>query len=122
MKARKTDDMLKINVTATPTEERWILQGRLTVPWVRELRTNWRKKHRLGAKRACVVDLSQITLIDRSGERFLRGLKKEGVQFIADGVYTKHLLEHLNAKEKRFILDLSEDHIERFELGGKDGS
>jgi len=30
--------MLKINLRDTPAEERWILHGRLTAPWVRELR------------------------------------------------------------------------------------
>jgi hypothetical protein len=35
--------MLKINLRDTPAEERWILHGRLTAPWVRELRASWRK-------------------------------------------------------------------------------
>jgi len=38
--------MLKINLRDTPAEERWILHGRLTAPWVRELRGSWRKNHR----------------------------------------------------------------------------
>jgi hypothetical protein len=35
----KENSMLKISFSETPTEERWILHGRLTVPWVHELWT-----------------------------------------------------------------------------------
>jgi len=38
--------MLKIHLRDTPAEESRILHGRLTAPWVRELRGSWRKNHR----------------------------------------------------------------------------
>jgi hypothetical protein len=92
--------MLRICFSETPTEERWILCGRLTAPWVRELRTTWKKSHHVVEGRACIVDLNEITLIDKSGERCLRKLKNEGAEFLASGVYIKHVLEHLNGKRK----------------------
>lgn len=98
--------MLKISVSETTTEERWTLCGRLTAPWVSELRANWRKNHRSVEGRACIVDLSEVTLIDKSGERCLRILRKQGAEFIACGVYTKHVLEHLSGKKKHGISDL----------------
>jgi hypothetical protein len=98
--------MLKISVSETTTEERWTLCGRLTAPWVRELTASWKKNHRAVEGRACVVDLNEITLIDKSGERCLRTLMKQGAEFIARGVYTKHILEHLNAKKKHGLSDL----------------
>ncbi|MFZ3246258.1 MAG: hypothetical protein WA185_14400 [Candidatus Acidiferrales bacterium] len=100
--------MLKISVSETTTEERWTLCGRLTSPWVRELRANWTKNHRSVEGRTCVVDLCEVTLIDKSGERCLRIMKKQGAEFIACGVYIKHILEHLNGKKKHEISDLSE--------------
>jgi len=93
--------MLKISFSETPAEERWILHGRLTDPWVHELRTCWRKNHRTHVGRACVVDLNEVTFIDKSGERLLCKLAKEGAQFTASGTYTKHILEHLNVLRKR---------------------
>jgi NAD(P)H-dependent flavin oxidoreductase YrpB (nitropropane dioxygenase family) len=39
--------MLKINFCETPAEERWILHGRLTDPWVHELSACWKKNHRV---------------------------------------------------------------------------
>jgi len=96
--------MLKICFSETPSEERWTLHGRLTVPWVRVLRACWKQNHRSGKERACIVDLNEISTIDKSGERFLLLLMREGAQCIATGVYIKHVLEKLRAKRKGSIL------------------
>jgi hypothetical protein len=61
--------MLKINFCETPAEERWILHGRLTDPWVHELSTCWKKNHRADVGRPCIVDLNEVTFIDKSDER-----------------------------------------------------
>src|SRR5258708_8200280 len=95
------NSMLKICFGETPAEERWILHGWLTDPWVHELRTCWRKNHRTHLGRACVVDLNEVTFIDKSAERLLCKLAKEGAQFTATGPYTKHILEHLKVLRKR---------------------
>jgi membrane fusion protein (multidrug efflux system) len=92
--------MLKITFSETPAEERWILHGRLTQPWVQEFRACWKKNHRADARRACVVDLNEVAFIDKSGERLLRLLARNGAQFRASGIYTKHILEQLNARRK----------------------
>jgi outer membrane protein TolC len=97
--------MLKIRFSATPSEERWTLHGRLTAPWVQELRTCWKKNHGRDKQRACIVDLNEITFIDKSGERLLRVLVREGAQCIATGVYIKHVLEQLTSKGKGSVLN-----------------
>ena len=85
--------MLKITRTETPAEERWTLHGRLVGLWVSELRTSWRKTHRTDNNRKCIVDLNDVTFIDEKGERLLRSMAKEGVQFIASGISIKHFLQ-----------------------------
>jgi outer membrane protein TolC len=97
--------MLKIRFSETPSEERWTLHGRLTAPWVRELRTLWKKNHSRDKQRACIVDLNEITFIDKSGERLLRAMVKERAQFIASGIYIKHVLEKLTSKGKGSVLN-----------------
>jgi hypothetical protein len=92
--------VLRITVNETPTEKRWILQGQLVGPWVAELRTCWKKTHRDHVGRTCVVDLSDVTFIDKGGERLLRAMSKKGAQFLADGIYIKHVLEQLKSKGK----------------------
>jgi RND family efflux transporter MFP subunit len=95
--------MLKISFNKTITEERWTLHGRLAGPWVHELRTCWKVNHRTDERRACIVDLNEVTFIDKSGERLLCMLAKDGAQFNASGIYTKHLVESLNVRRKHFI-------------------
>jgi hypothetical protein len=48
-----------------------------------------------------VIDLSDVTLIDENGEGLLGELRDEGAEFVARGVYTKHLLENLKSREER---------------------
>jgi anti-anti-sigma regulatory factor len=90
--------VLKIIINETPAERRWILQGRLVGPWVAELRTCWKKAHRDHSGRTCIVDLNEVTFIDTSGERLLRTMSKAGAQFIASGIYIKHVLQQRCAR------------------------
>jgi hypothetical protein len=89
----KEMDVLKITRTETPVEEKWILQGRLVGLWVSELRRCWKKTHRADNNLKCIVDLNEVTFIDAKGERLLRTMSKEGAQFIATGIYIKHVLQ-----------------------------
>ena len=93
--------MLKISFSETPAEERWILHGLLTDPWVQEFRACWQKNHRTEVRRDCIVDLNEVTFIDKCGERLLRLLAKDGAKFTSSGTYTKHIIEHLNVRRKR---------------------
>ena len=96
--------MLRITVAETATEQRWKIEGRLVEPWVGELRTCWKKRHRAQNGRTCTVDLSADTFIDKSGQRLLRTISKEGPQFIATGIYIKHVLDQLKPNGKRGLL------------------
>jgi hypothetical protein len=90
----KEEEMLKITITNTATVERWILQGRLVAPWVNELKTSWRA-HRAIRRRKCIVNLDEVTFIDKGGERVLRSMSKQGAQLVASDVYVKHVLDRL---------------------------
>jgi hypothetical protein len=91
----KEVDVLRITRTETSAEETWILQGRLVGLWVTELRKCWKKTHRTDNNLKCIVDLNDVTFIDKKGERLLRTMSKEGVQFFARGIYMKHLLQEM---------------------------
>src|SRR6266481_6327843 len=99
------NNMLKISFSEIATEEKWILVGRLTEPWVRELRTSWKRNHRTAKERACIVDLNEITFVDKSGERLLRIMAREGAQCIASGIYIKRILRNLTIKGKGPVLN-----------------
>ena len=50
-----------------------------------------------------VVDLSEVTFIDESGERLLSEMRSNGADFVAAGVETAHLLKNLRAKGERSL-------------------
>jgi anti-anti-sigma regulatory factor len=93
--------MLRITNTGTTSEQKLIVCGRLTGPWVGELRSNWERARLEADGRKCVVDISDVTFIDGEGEELLHAMKVDGARFVARGVDTKHLLGHLKARGKR---------------------
>ena len=93
--------MLRISITETPTETRWILQGRLSGPWPSELSAIWRTSTRTRKGRTCLVDLNDITFIDKDAGDLLRTMSREGAEFIADGLYIKQVFEGLKISRKR---------------------
>jgi hypothetical protein len=75
--------VLKITINETAAERRWILQGRLVEVWRRQ------------DEARCIIDLNNVTFIDKRGERLLRAMAKQGAQFVASGVYIRHILEQV---------------------------
>jgi hypothetical protein len=88
--------MLRITVTENESEQRWVLQGRLTGSFLEELTTSWCANRDRQPAQNRVVDLNQITGIDKDGEQVLLMMIKDGAKFVATGLYTKHLLESLS--------------------------
>jgi hypothetical protein len=94
-------DVLRITYAQTETEQRWTLCGQLTGPWVAELRECWELRRQDPARPRTIVDLSDVTFIDESGEKLLSEMRTSEAEFVARGVDTKYLLENLRAKGER---------------------
>jgi hypothetical protein len=88
---REERTVLKISITETTTETRWVLQGRVFGPWVSELNAIWRTSTRTRKGRACIVDLDAVTFIDKDAEKLLHTMAREGAEFIANGLYIKNV-------------------------------
>jgi hypothetical protein len=88
--------MLRITVTENPSEQRWTLQGRLTGHSTDELIANWKTNRSGFPSRNFVVDLNDVISIDKDGEQALLMMMRDGAQFVATGLYTRHLLESLS--------------------------
>jgi hypothetical protein len=99
-KERKKEEMLKITITCSATEEKWTLYGRLVAPWVDELKASWTRARRTAERRKCIVNLDEVTFIDKCGERMLRSMSKQGAQFVARDVYVKHVLDRLKSASR----------------------
>jgi hypothetical protein len=90
--------MLRITVVESPGEEKWILQGQLTGDFASELSANWRVSLDRCSDRPRVVDLSDVTMIDKRGEEVLLAMIGQRARFVTTGLYTPHLLEELRAR------------------------
>ena len=93
--------MLKITITDLSHEQRWSLQGQLVSQWAAELKSRWTEARSVGDTRRCIVELIEVTSIDRNGEAVLAEIMSQGVEFIASDVYVKHLLRNLRSELKR---------------------
>jgi len=93
--------VLKITITDLSDEQRWSLQGQLVGQWATELQSTWRQARHAGGTRKCIVELIEVTSIDRNGEAVLAEIMSQGAEFIAGDVYTKHLLRNLRSELKR---------------------
>jgi hypothetical protein len=93
--------VLKIAITDSVDEQRWSLQGQLVGQWAAELRSTWKEAHHMGDTRKCIVELIEVTSIDRNGEEVLAEIMSQGAEFISGDVYTKHLLRNLRSELKR---------------------
>jgi len=93
--------VLKIAITDLPDEQKWSLQGELVGQWAAELKSSWREAHQAEDTRRFIVELIEVTLIDRNGEAVLAEMMTQGAKFVASDVYTKHLLRNLRSEMKR---------------------
>ena len=93
--------MLRIAITDLPGEQRWSLQGQLVGEWAAELKSTWRNTRRTEDTRRCVIELIEVTSIDRDGEDVLKEFMSQGAEFISGDVYTKHLLRDMRTALKR---------------------
>ena len=95
----RVENMFRITVVENALEERWVLQGQLTKRSVTELISSWRASKVRPSTRSRIVDLNEVTSIDKTGEEALLMMVRDGATFVASGVYTKHLLDQLQARQ-----------------------
>jgi len=87
--------MFRISIIDTPAQRRLKVEGKLSEPWVGELRACCRNASRDLAERRLVIDVSSLTLISREGEEAIFELMKEGAKFCCAGILTRHVLKRL---------------------------
>jgi hypothetical protein len=104
--------MLKVTILESPAEQRFVVEGKLTQPWVSELESAWERTRDARRGRRSVVDLSGATFIDKSGTRVLTVMCGEGARFIANGIFVKHLIKQLKRHGAKPAPCLSQDVTE----------
>lgn len=87
--------MFRISIVDTPAQRRLVVEGRLSDPWVAELRTTRRNAKCDLEGRRLVIDLSGLMVISRDGEDAIVELMKAGAGYSCAGVLTRHVLSDL---------------------------
>ena len=87
--------MFKISVVDTRSRRTLVVEGKLSEPWVEELRSTWRNALRDLDERKLLIDLCSLTSISREGEDAIFELMKEGAKFSCAGILTRHVLKRL---------------------------
>ncbi|HEV3304861.1 MAG TPA: hypothetical protein VGZ91_00360 [Candidatus Sulfotelmatobacter sp.] len=87
--------MFKISIVDTPSRRKLVVEGRLSPPWIDELRTSWRNASRDLDGRTLLIDLSSVTVMSREGEDAVFDLMKQGAKFSCAGILTRHVLKGL---------------------------
>src|ERR1700751_6142812 len=75
-----TSNMLRVTMIENASEQRWVLQGRLTAGFIGELAANWCASRDREPTRRRVVNLTEVTTIDKDGEQVLLMMIKDGAK------------------------------------------
>jgi len=85
--------MLRITLENEPSTLMLKLEGKLTGPWIDELKKVWHSLAPRGAK-TFFIDLRGLTYLSAEGKQVLLEMYSQtGAQFIADSPMTKHFAD-----------------------------
>ncbi len=87
--------MLKITIHDSAKELKFRLEGRLSGPWVEELRQCWQTARSTTALRATVLDLREVDFVDAQGQKLLEEMGPAGVRLIASSPLIQALVEEI---------------------------
>lgn len=85
--------MLRITIHDSARELRIKLEGKLSGPWVEELRQCWRTASSTTAGRTSSVDLSEVDFVDSAGQLLLSEMRRQGVRLNAATPLIRALVE-----------------------------
>jgi ABC-type transporter Mla MlaB component len=89
--------MLRITIQTDAMGTTLELEGRLTGPWVEELKDCWEGVRK--GEREMSVSLKAVTFIDAAGKTLLLLMHRQGVKLTGDGCMTKAIVEAITRGE-----------------------
>jgi hypothetical protein len=90
--------MFKISVVENDGRQKLILEGTLVHPWTAEVEKAWRGVASGASDRKPIIDIQNVTAIDRDGEQTLYKLMSQGARFRCVDVFTRDVLKRLARK------------------------
>ena len=74
--------MLRFSYYRSEGADEWILFGQLAGPWVDELRSVWRRIRLHSSSGRALVNIKEVTSIDKSGEKLLAEMRSDGAHLV----------------------------------------
>lgn len=90
--------MLKITLHDSADEFRFRLEGKLSGPWVGELRQCWETASSTTEGRRTLIDLRDVEFVDPAGEELLCDMTRRGVEMEAATPFMKSVVAGINAR------------------------
>lgn len=87
--------MLRITIHNDAAATRLIVEGKLTGPWVEELKKCWESALCAEPGRPLQVELSAMTLVDAEGKALLTEMHRQGAKLAAVGLMTQAIIEEI---------------------------
>jgi anti-anti-sigma regulatory factor len=88
--------MLKITLHDSSAELRFHLEGKLSGPWVTELRQCWETASSTTAGRQTVLDLGEVDFVDGEGRRLLAEMHRRQVRLQAVTPLIRSLVDEIS--------------------------
>jgi len=93
--------MLKIFLIDSPRQRRLAVEGKLTAPWVADLRNACQEASADLRDRELVIEMKHVTTIGQEAQNVIVDLLNRGIKFRCNGVFTKHVLKQLTRRANR---------------------
>lgn len=90
--------MLKITLHDSADEFRFRLEGKLSGPWVHELRQCWETASSTTGGRRTTVDLCDVDFVDAPGEELLCDMSRRGVHLHATTPFMQSIVEGIASR------------------------
>ena len=90
--------MFKISVVESDGQQKVVLEGTLVHPWTEEVERVWRGVASGVIDRKPIIDLQNVTAINRDGEKTLYKLMSQGARFRCVDVFTRDVLKRVARK------------------------
>lgn len=90
--------MFKISVVEHDGQQKLVLEGTLVEPWTEEVEKVWRGVVSTASDRKPIIDLQNVTAINKGGEQTLYKLMSQGARFRCVDVFTKDVLKRVAKK------------------------
>ena len=87
--------MLKITLHDSSSELRFRLEGKLSGPWVGELRQSWQTARSTLRNRKTVLDLADLEFADPDGQLLLAEMHRQDVSLVGMSVFIKAIVEEV---------------------------